>query len=196
MAMIKFKNLKTDEIKTAFSLREDGEKTYIKFSSDGKEYGYFKSNIEIITSDVNKLPFRVYVYTKGCYKCHKPTEILTYITYADKPTENVIFPCDFDRLLEHQNIVAHLQDPSIEYYGLNVIGDIEEFDHLLMEKYPERIKNTYSKTKNRIYPMNVCIHCGNGQGWYFIYRDINEMVKNNAEIKLFEQSFKRKEENK
>ena len=59
--MIKFKNLKTDEIKTAFSLREDGEKTYIKFSADGKEYGYFKSNIEIITSDVNKLPFRVYL---------------------------------------------------------------------------------------------------------------------------------------
>lgn len=194
--MIKFKNLKTDEIKTAFSLREDGEKTYIKFSADGKEYGYFKSNIEIITSDVNKLPFRVYAYTKGCYKCHKPTEILTYITYADKPTENVIFPYDFDRLLDHQNIIAHLQDPSIEYYGLNVIGDIEEFDYLLMEKYPERIKNTYSKTKNRIYPMNVCSHCRNGQGWYYIYRDINEMVKNNAEIKLFEQSSKRKEENK
>lgn len=44
MAMIKFKNLKTGEIKTAFSLREDGEKAYTKFSSDGKEYGYFKSN--------------------------------------------------------------------------------------------------------------------------------------------------------
>ncbi len=192
--MIKFKNLKTGEIKTAFSLREDGEKAYIKFSSDGKEYGYFKSNIEIVTSDTNQLPFRVFVYTKDCYKCHKPTEILTYITYADKPTENVVFPCDFDRLLEHQNIVAHLQDPSIEYYGLNVIGDIEEFDHLIMKKYPERIKNTYSKTKNRIYPMNVCSHCGNGQGWYFIYRDINDMVKNGEEIKLFEQLSKRKEE--
>lgn len=194
--MIKFKNLKTGEIKTAFSLREDGEKTYIKFSSNGTEYGYFKSNIEIITSDINQLPFRVYVYTKDCYKCHKPTEILTYITYADKPAENVMFPCDYDRLFEHQNIVAHLQDPSIEYYGINVIGDIEEFDHLLMEKYPDRIKNTYSKTKNKIYPMNVCSHCGNGQGWYFIYRDINEMIKNRAEIKLFVQSYKRKEESK
>ena len=30
--MIKFKNLKTGEIKTAFAVREDGEKTYIKFS--------------------------------------------------------------------------------------------------------------------------------------------------------------------
>lgn len=73
-----------------------------------------------------------------------------------------MFPCDYNRLLEHQNIIAHLQDPSIEYYGLNVIGDIEEFDHMLTEKYPERMKNTYSKTKNRIYPMNVCSHCGNG----------------------------------
>lgn len=139
--MIKFKNRKTGEIKTAFSLREEGEKTYIKFSKDGKEYGYFRNNIEIIPPDSDKLPFRVYVYTKECYKCHKPTEILTYITYADKPTENVTFPYDYDRLLQHQNIVAHLQDPSIEYYGLNVIGDIKEFDHMLMEKYPERIKN-------------------------------------------------------
>ncbi len=28
--MIKFKNQKTGEIKTAFSLREEGEKTYVK----------------------------------------------------------------------------------------------------------------------------------------------------------------------
>lgn len=31
--MIKFKNLKTDEIKTVFSLREDGEKTYSSCTS-------------------------------------------------------------------------------------------------------------------------------------------------------------------
>lgn len=192
--MMKFKNIKTNETKTAFSFREDKEKIYIKFSPNGKEYGYLKSNIEITTSKADNLPFRIYTYTKECYKCHKPTEILTYITYADKPTENVIFPCDFDRLLEHQNIIAHMQDPSIEYYGLNVIGDIEEFDHLLMEKYPKRIKSTYSKTKNRIYPMNVCSHCGSGQGWYFIYKDINEMVKNGRQIELFEQLSKRKEE--
>ena len=90
--MIKFKNLKTGEIKTAFSLREEGEKTYVKFSKDGKEYGYFKSNVEIISPDSDNLLFRVYIYTKECYKCHKPTEILTYITYADSPAEDVIFP--------------------------------------------------------------------------------------------------------
>lgn len=184
--MIKFKNRKTGESKTAFSLREEGEKTYIKFSKDGKEYGYFRNNIEIIPPDSGKLPFRVYVYTKECYKCHKSTEILTYITYADKPSEDVIFPYDYSRLLNYQNIAAHLQDPSIEYYGLNVIGDIKKFDHMLMEKYPERIKNIYSKTKNESYPMNVCRHCGSGQGWYFIYRDINNAIKNKAKIQTFD----------
>ena len=63
-----------------------------------------------------------------------------------------------------------------------------------MEKHPNRIKNTYSKTKNRIYPMNVCSHCGSGQGWCFIYKGISEMVKNGEQIKLFEQLSKRKEE--
>lgn len=96
------------------------------------------------------------------------------------------FPYDYDRLLKHQDIVAHLQDPSIEYYGLNVIGDIMEYDHMLMEKYPERIKSVYSKTKNKTYPMNVCSHCGSGQGWYFIYRDINNVIKNKEEIQTFD----------
>lgn len=35
-----------------------------------------------------------------------------------------------------------------------------------------------SKTKNKGYPMNICRHCGSGQGWYFIYRDINNAIKN------------------
>ena len=42
--MIQFKNRKTGEIKTAFSIREEGEKAYVKFSKAGKEYGYFKGN--------------------------------------------------------------------------------------------------------------------------------------------------------
>ena len=183
--MIKFKIVKTGEIKTAFSLREEGEKIYIRFSLDGREYGYNKNNIEDIDSDATVLPFRAYTYATDCYRCHKQTEILTYITYADIPTDDVVFPCDFERLMKHQDIFAHLQDPSIEYYGINVIGDVEEFDHMLMEKYPERIKNIYSKTQNRIYPMNVCIHCGAGQGWYFVYRDINETIKNGAKLEEF-----------
>ena len=69
---------------------------------------------------------------------------------------------------------------------MNVIGDIMEYDHMLMEKYPERIKSVYSKTKNKTYPMNVCSHCGSGQGWYFIYRDINNVIKNKEEIQTFD----------
>lgn len=45
--MHQFRILKTGEIKTAFSLREEGEKTYVKFSKDGKEYGYFTHSSEI-----------------------------------------------------------------------------------------------------------------------------------------------------
>ena len=183
--MIKFKNVKTGEIKTASSLREEGEKIYIRFSLDGKEYGYNKNNIEVIDSDATELPFRVYTYAKDCYRCHKQTEILTYITYVDIPTDDVLFPCDYDRINKHQNIFAHMQDPSIEYYGINVIGDIEEFDYMLMGKYPDRIKNCYSKTKNKIYPMNACCHCGTGQGWYFVYRDINEIIKNGVKLELY-----------
>ena len=37
-----------------------------------------------------------------------------------------------ERLLKNQDIFAHLQDPSIEYYDLNVIGDNENYDKLLI----------------------------------------------------------------
>jgi hypothetical protein len=183
--MLKFKVLSTGEIKTGCSFREKEEKIFIKFSSEGKEYGYNKNNIEIINCENINLPFLVYAYTKKCYKCNSPTEILTYITYDDKYMEDVKFPYDFDKLLKNQNLIEHLMDPSIEYYGINVIGDIEKFDNMLMEKYPDKIKNVYSKTKDKLYPMNVCCHCGSGQGWFFIYKDINEMIQKKFEIKLY-----------
>ena len=69
--------------------------------------------------------------------------------------------------------------------ALNVICDIEEFDLMLMEKYPDRIQNKYSQTKKRTYPMNVCEHCGNGQGWYYIYKDANEKIQGMKEIDVF-----------
>lgn len=56
---------------------------------------------------------------------------------------------------------------------------------MLMEKYPERIQNTYSNIKKKIYPMNVCSHCGSGQGWYYIYKDINKAIQNKEKIQLF-----------
>ena len=43
-----------------------------------------------------------------------------------------------------------------------------------------------SKTKNKGYPMNICRHCGSGQGWYFIYRDINNAIKNKEKIQAFD----------
>ena len=193
--MIVFKNLKTGETKNAFSLREDGEKTYVRFSSGEKEYGYSKHNIEIITAENVEMPFCVYTYMKECYKCHKSTEILTYITYADNSMENVTYPYNYDRLLAQQDVVAHLQDPSIEYYGIKVIGDIDEFDQLLIKKYPDRIKYIYSRTQNGIYPMNVCSHCGSGQGWYFIYRDINKMINSKLKLELFTEPTNNDEQN-
>ena len=50
--MFKFKNKKTNGVKTAYAFREDEERIYIKFSADGKEYGYFKDNIEIMNSQM------------------------------------------------------------------------------------------------------------------------------------------------
>ena len=49
--MITFTNLKTGEVKTAFSFRIDGEKTYITFTEGGKEYGYFSDNVKIHDED-------------------------------------------------------------------------------------------------------------------------------------------------
>lgn len=185
--MIKFKNKKTGEIKNAYSLRETEDRLYIKFTADGKEYGYLKNNIQILNTPQAQLMCSVYAYTKECYRCHMPTEILTYITYRESPNEDVVYPYDFDRLIRSQNIVAHLQDPTIEYYGINVVGDIEDFDRILAEEYPARIKEVYSGTQKRNYLMNVCEHCGKGQGWYYVYRDINTLIKNKTPIKMFKE---------
>lgn len=75
---------------------------------------------------------------------------------------------------------------SIEYYGLYVLGDIGEYDSLIMKKYPRRVKIQYSKTVNSSYPMNVCIHCGAKQGWFFLYESINIAIKRMEPIKVLE----------
>jgi len=43
----------------------------------------------------------------------------------------------------------------------------------------------YSQTPKSIDPMNVWSHCGSGQGWYFIYRDIKKTIEifNKSEIR-------------
>ena len=79
-------------------------------------------------------------------------------------------------------------DPSIEYYALDVVGDIPEYDRMLLQKYPQQFKNTFSKTVNRAYLMNVCEHsdCGAGQGRNFVYRRVNELIQQMQEIELAE----------
>lgn len=38
--------------------------------------------------------------------------------------------------------------------------------------------------------MNVCRLCGSGQGRYFIYRDINNMIQNKDAIATFDEQMK------
>ena len=98
--------------------------------------------------------------------------------------DNVTFPWDKERLLQNQNIMAHLQDPSIEYYGLKVIGQDEKLDQTLMQKFPQKIQVKYSRTQNRSYPMNLCDHCGAIQGWNYIYRQVNEFIQEMKPISI------------
>lgn len=163
--MFEFMNLKTGEVKSAFSYREQNELIYIKFTENGKEYSYSKKFTKILdNNNKNELPFIIYSFKRECYKCKQSTDIITYITFADGTNEDLKYPWNKERLLKNQDILAHLEDPSIEYYGLNVIGDNENYDKLLMNKYPDKIKLEYSKTQNSKYPMNVIIVVQNKDG--------------------------------
>ena len=186
--MIKFKMIKTGEIKTAYSATPLDDKIIIKFSEKGKEYSYFKSNIELIEDKtvVSKKPLIVYAYNDICYKCHKETEILTYIIFDDNTFESLTFPWDKIRLLKNQNIDMHMLDSSIEYYGLLTIGDYPVFDNILKAKYPDRFDEIYSQTVRRKYMMNKCKYCGAGQGKYYVYRNINEMIRDKQKIKQYD----------
>lgn len=189
--MISFTNLKTGEVKTAFSFRIVGEKTYITFTEGGKEYGYFSSNVKIHDKDTSSLPFKVYSFKKECYCCHQNTTILTYVTFSDDTADDLIYPWDKNRLMNCQSmeqVLKHMADPSIEYYGLNVVGDNPKYDKMLLEKYPHQFKNTYSQTAGSTYLMNVCEHprCGAGQGRNFVYRRVNELIQQMKEIEIVE----------
>ncbi|WP_167630203.1 hypothetical protein [Listeria valentina] len=184
---MKFKNKKTNDIIDAYSIDLRGEKAYVKFNKDGREYTYFKENIEIVNcikkeEDASNL--KIYKFEKNCYKCHKETTIYTYIVFDDGTNENVEYPWDKKRLLINQKTLIHMQDPSIEYYGLKVIGDDRILDEQILNKYVDKISITYSRTQNKSYPMNKCEYCGAGQGWYFIYRYVNEEIQAMREIDL------------
>lgn len=186
---MKFRDKRKNEVRDAYSIDIRDDKAYIRFSENGKEYAYNKDNIEVMKEESKTLdvcPFTVYKLTKHCYKCHKDTSVFTYIVFNDGTGDDVLFPWDKERLLENQDIIAHYNDPSIEYYGLKVVGDDEELDNILMNKFPDRIKLRYSKTQRRSYLMNICEHCGAKQGWNFIYRQVNERIKRMEKIETIE----------
>lgn len=194
--MTKFINLKTGEIKTAFSINIEGDNYFVKFAEKGKPYKYLKSNLQIIENSQqeninsfknNSLPFIVYSVPKQCWKCGNEIELLTYITYKDNPTESITFPWDKKRLLETQDIKAHMFDGrngKIEYYGVHVLGEIEKFNSLIMQKFPNRIQVKYSKQQNANYPMNICPNCGAHQGWFFLFEAVDQHIKQMKELKI------------
>lgn len=189
--MITFTYLKTGEVKTAFSFRLDEEKTYITFTEGGKEYGYSSANIKIHDEDISSLPFKVYAFKKECHSCHRNTNILTYITFSDDTADDVVYPWDKNRLQKCQSIehvLAHMEDPTIEYYGLNVVGDNPEYDKILLQKYPRQFKNVFIRQVDRTYLMNVCEHtdCSAVQGRRYVYRRVNELIQQMKEIEIVE----------
>ena len=188
---MKFRDKRKNEVNDAFSIEIREDRAYIRFSEHGKEYSYYQANIEILDDghkDSEELPFMVYKLDKLCYKCQRMTTVLTYIVFDDGTNEDVTFPWDKERLLQAQHIWSHIQDPSIEYYGLKVIGDDERLDQLLMKKFPEKIQRRYSKIQERSYPMNLCDHCGAIQGWNYIYRRVNEVIKEMEPIEILDES--------
>lgn len=188
---MKFRDKRTNEVKIAYSLEVRGEKVYVKFTENGKEYAYKKENIETLKQadeEEGDQAFTVYKLYKQCYKCLKSTSVVTYIVFDDGTDQDVVFPWDKKRLLDYQDITAHLMDSSIEYYGLKVVGGDERLDQILMKKFPDKIKSRYSKTQGRSYPMNLCDHCGAAQGWNFIYRQVNEMIQEMQIIEIIKKS--------
>lgn len=206
---IAFKDKNTGQIKYAYAIRSTQNKVYVQFDKNGKEYGYSRENIEVCTdpqnfgnivkkgaensklskhsvSQTKSLSFITYEYQTKCYACGRKTGILTYIVFSDGTNESAVFPWDKKRALKRQDIMAHMQDPSCEYYGIYVIGDIAKLDKLLMERYPGRISIQYSGVVNKSYPMNLCEHCGAKQGKNYVYRYVNNKIKNMESIDIVE----------
>lgn len=183
-------------MKSAFSATEQGDKVIVRFTDGGKEYAYHKDNIEIVSNlnnsfecDKGDLPFRVYTFKKECYRCHRETDIITYIKFIDNDYEDLVYPWDKHRLMKTQSLqhlLAHMKDPTIEYYSLIILGDCQEFDDMLIRKFPDKISVQYSATTKTLYPMNICNHCGAQQGYYFVYRQINEMINSMKKIDIAE----------
>ena len=181
--MIRFVINKTGEEKQAYSLEFEKDRVVVKFSKGGKAYYYHKDNIRVIEEKITEpdISFKVYAYLRLCYNCNKYTTILTYIILSDDEY-SLTFPWDKEALLKRQYILNHIDDPSIEYYGLRVLGNYKKFDDIMIRLFPDRIANRYSKTTDSIYAMNLCEYCGAKQGKNFLYRHINYFIKEMIEL--------------
>lgn len=73
--------------------------------------------------------------------------------------------------------MLHIEYPEIEWYPIKVIGSAEKLDKLMLKYFPNNIKEKYSSTQKRIYPMNICENCGAKQGEFFIYQDLNKKIQ-------------------
>lgn len=184
--MIKFKDKRINEIKYAYSIEKIENKMIVQFEKNGKKYTYDNNNIELLTNEDLKKNFIVYKFKKQCYQCQKETTILTYLKF--KNGDDLIYPWNKNRLNKEKSFeesMLHLEYPQIEWYPINVIGSDEELDEIMLKKFPDNIKEKYSSTQKRMYPMNICEKCGAKQGEFFIYRDLNKKIQQMEKIDIY-----------
>lgn len=186
---MKYLDKRTNTIKTAYSIETTEKHVLIKFSKDGKTYSFNPNNIELLnehhTTKPLKSSHKIYLLEHQCYKCKQNTIIFTYLIFDDGSDEDLTFPWDKERLLENQDLLSHMIDPSIEYYGLKLVGADKKLDDLLIKQFPGKIKRKHSKTMNCRYAMNLCSHCGAKQGYNSIYKHVNERISNMEPLEEF-----------
>lgn len=198
--MAAFRYKKTNEIREAFSIEKVGKKVHIQFTEKGKIYIYDEKSIEILEDEKennggldsgksrsNKEKIRVYSITHNCYSCQNKTEILTYIKFDDGTNEDLIYPWDKSRLqrnMSSEAVMNHMMNPDIEFYPIKIIGSDNKLDEIMLNVFPESIKMKYSSTQKRYYPMNICQHCKAKQGEFFIYKEINVIIRKMESISI------------
>ena len=64
--MIKFKDKKNNVIKEAYSIKENGDKYTIQFLQGGKEYVYYKNNIELLSTETYDGKIMIYQFQREC----------------------------------------------------------------------------------------------------------------------------------
>lgn len=191
---MKFRNRRTNEIKTAFNIfqKEDKDIIYVQFSEKGKAYSYRKENIEILQDELEetKNTDRIIIYEveRECYKCGKKTNVLTYLLYDDETNESMVFPWNKERLEEYKSMDAlllHMENPEIEFYPIKILGSDSCYDQKVLKAFPDRIQKKYSYTEKRKYAMNLCQHCGAKQGAFFVYARLNKLIQAMQPLKIF-----------